>query len=83
MKLRYFAWLRERLNRAEEQIDLPASARTISDVLDHLSATDEAAALLFADRSVIRAALDDELCDLDTPLDGAGTLTLFPPMTGG
>lgn len=83
MKLRYFAWLRERLNRAGEDIALGPDVRTVSDVLDQLCASDEAAALVFADRSLIRAALDDDLVEHDAPVAGASILTLFPPMTGG
>ena len=83
MKILYFAWLRERLNRGEEDVTPPAEVRTVSDLLDWLGARDEAAELAFADRSVIKAALDEEIVPLDTELGGAGTVAIFPPMTGG
>jgi molybdopterin synthase sulfur carrier subunit len=83
MKILYFAWLRERLNRGEEDVSPPADVATVSDLLDWLGARDEAAALAFEDRKVIKAAVDEEIVPLDTPLGGAQTVALFPPMTGG
>ena len=83
MRILYFAWLRERLNRGEEEVAPPPEIRTISDLLDWLGARDEAAELAFADRAVIKAALDEEIVPLDTELGDAGTLAIFPPMTGG
>ncbi|MBU1173894.1 MAG: MoaD/ThiS family protein [Alphaproteobacteria bacterium] len=83
MKILYFAWLRERLNRGEEEVTPPAEIVTVADLLDWLGACDEAAELAFADRAAVKAALDEEIVPLDTPLGDARTLALFPPMTGG
>lgn len=83
MKILYFAWLRERLNKGEETVSLPQDVKTISDLLDWLAQRDEAAALALGDKSLIRAALDEQIVDPDTPLAGAQTVALFPPMTGG
>ena len=33
MKLRYFAWVRERIGKAEEELDLPAHVATTTDLL--------------------------------------------------
>lgn len=83
MKILYFAFLRERLNRGEEEVSPPSEVRTVSDLLDWLATRDEGAALAFADRSVIKAAVDEEIVPLDTELGTARTVALFPPMTGG
>lgn len=83
MKVRYFAWLRERLNRDEEFVDPPSSVKTVSDLMDWLSERDEAFALATAKRSTIRAAINAELVEHDTSLDGANEVAFFPPMTGG
>ena len=83
MKILYFAWLRERLNRGEEDVTPPPEVATVADLLDWLGARDEAAAFAFADRKAIRAAVDEEIVPLDTALAGAATVALFPPMTGG
>lgn len=83
MKVLYFAWLRERLNRDEDIFTPPESVTTISDLLDWIGASDEAAELAFSNRVLIKAAIDDEIVDLDTPIAGAKTIAIFPPMTGG
>ncbi|MEQ8447829.1 MAG: molybdopterin converting factor subunit 1 [Pelagibacterium sp.] len=83
MKILYFAWLRERLGRDSDEVAPPDSVATISDLIDWLADRDEGFALATANRKLIRAAVDDELVDHETPLGGAQTVALFPPMTGG
>jgi molybdopterin synthase sulfur carrier subunit len=83
MKVLYFAWIRERLNRGEDAFDPPATVKTVGDLITWIGENDEAAALVFADRKLISAAVDEELSDHNTPISGAKTIALFPPMTGG
>lgn len=83
MKILYFAMLRERLNKGEEEIAVPAHIATIADLMDWLAARDEASALAFANRKVIRAAIDAEMVDHSAPLGAARTVAFLPPMTGG
>lgn len=83
MKILYFAWLRERLNRDSETVAPPETVKTVADLMDWLAARDEAFALAAENRKLIRAALDDELVDHTAPIANAQTVALFPPMTGG
>jgi molybdopterin synthase sulfur carrier subunit len=83
MKILYFAWLRERLGRDSDEVTPPDSVATISDLIDWLGDRDEGFALATANRKLIRAAINDELVDHETPLRDARTVALFPPMTGG
>ena len=83
LRLVYFAWVRERIGRADETLDIPDSVRTVGDLIAHLSTLGEeyAAALEFP--KVIRAAINEELVEHDEPIAGAREIGLFPPMTGG
>ncbi len=83
MKVLYFAWLRERLDKSEEDVSPPPGVNTVADLIDWLSARDEATDLAFANRKLIRAAIDTEIVGHETPLAGARTVAFFPPMTGG
>lgn len=83
MKILYFAWLRERLNRGEEQVTPPAEIGTVAELIDWLAAADEAFALAVEKRSLIKAAVDAKLVGHDASIRGASTVALFPPMTGG
>ena len=59
-KLIYFAWVRERIGKPDEEIALPAEVRTVNDLLDFLKARGDGyeAALKFPE--VIRVAIDQE-----------------------
>lgn len=83
MKLLYFAWLRERLNRDSDEVNPPADVATVADLIDWLAARDEGFALAVENRALIRAAVDEELVEHSAPIAGARTIALFPPMTGG
>ncbi len=83
MKVLYFAWLRERLNRGEDEFDLPQNVTNVDELIDWISANDEAAELAFADKNLIRAAVDEQLVEHDFNIVGAKTVAFFPPMTGG
>jgi len=83
MKLVYFAWVRERIGRPEEEIDLPASVRTIGDLMTYLTGRGEEYAYAFENAKVIRAAINKTHVKPDTVIAGAREIAFFPPMTGG
>jgi sulfur-carrier protein len=83
MKLRYFAWVRERVGQAEETIELPPEVTNVAELMDWLAARDEGYAAAFAEPAVIRAAIDQDHVPHDAPLAGAREVAFFPPMTGG
>ena len=41
MKVLYFAWVRERVGKAEETLEPPASVRTVADLMQWLVARGE------------------------------------------
>ena len=83
MKAVYFAWVRERIGKAEESIDPPAEVTTVSDLIGWLSAKGEEYAHAFEKASVIRAAIDKRHVKPDAKIAGAAEIAFFPPMTGG
>ncbi len=83
IKVLYFAWLRERLNRGEDEFDVPKSVSNVDELIDWICSNDEAAELAFADKNLIRAAVDEKLVEHDFAIAGAKTVAFFPPMTGG
>jgi molybdopterin synthase sulfur carrier subunit len=83
MKVKYFAWVRERIGKAEETVEPPPSVRTIDDLITWLSQRGEAYAYAFERPKVIRAAIDQAHVRPDTAIAGAREIALFPPMTGG
>ncbi|MDD2877524.1 MAG: molybdopterin converting factor subunit 1 [Acidiphilium sp.] len=83
MKILYFAWLRERIGYAEDTIDPPASVTTVAALAEFLAGLSPAHARAFADRGMIKAALDQQFVPPETPLGNAREVAFFPPFTGG
>ena len=83
MKLVYFAWVRERVGKAEEDIAPPASIATVTELMTWLSKRGEEYAHAFENPKVIRAAIDKRHVQPDTRIAGAREIAFFPPMTGG
>jgi molybdopterin synthase sulfur carrier subunit len=83
MKLLYFAWIRERVGKAEEEIDPPASVRTVGDLVQWLAGRGEEYAYAFKNGNIVRAAIDRVHARPDARIAGAREIALFPPMTGG
>jgi molybdopterin synthase sulfur carrier subunit len=83
MKIRYFAWVRERIGKPEEDIELPAAVTTVGELIAWLSGRGEEYAYAFENPKVIRAAIDRTHVRPDTALAAASEIAFFPPMTGG
>ena len=83
MRLKYFAWVRERIGKAEENVEPPAEVRTVDDLIGWLSRRGDGYAYAFETPRVIRAAIDHTHVKPDAMISGAREIAFFPPMTGG
>lgn len=83
MRALYFAWVRERVGLAEEELDPPPTVVTVGDLAAWLSRRGEGYALAFEKPAAVRAALDRVHARSDVRIAGAKEVAFFPPMTGG
>jgi molybdopterin synthase sulfur carrier subunit len=83
VKVLYFAWVRERIGRTDEEIDPPAGVATVGQLIDWLTRRGDEYAHAFANPKVIRAAIDRVHVKPDAMIAGAREIAFFPPMTGG
>jgi molybdopterin synthase sulfur carrier subunit len=83
MKVKYFAWVRERVGKAEETLEPPADVRTVDDLMAWLASQGETYAHAFETPRVIRAAIDHAHVKPGAMIAGAREIAFFPPMTGG
>ena len=83
MKILYFARIRQIAGKNSEEVDVPASVATVADLIEHLSARNEAVAAALAERRTLRAAVDQAHVALDASVKGAREVAFFPPVTGG
>lgn len=83
MKILYFAWLRERLGQAEEDIALPDGVADVAGLMAHLATLSPAHAEAFAPGKGVRCAVN---LDFAAPRDRVAEgdeVAFFPPVTGG
>ncbi|WP_158969117.1 molybdopterin converting factor subunit 1 [Chachezhania sediminis] len=81
MDVLYFAWVRERIGLPRERV--VTDAATVADLVEELRAREDRYAIAFSDLSALRVAVDQDLADFGTSLDGVREVAFFPPMTGG
>jgi sulfur-carrier protein len=83
VQILYFAWLRERAGKAEEQVSPPPDVTTVAALMDWLSRRDAAGAAVFAQRGTLRCAVNQEFAAPDTRIEPQDEVAFFPPVTGG
>src|ERR1700730_1330271 len=83
MKALYFAWVRERIGKAEEEITPPENIKTVAELMAWLSGQGENYAAAFAHIKSMRAALDRTHVKHGASIQSAREIAFFPPMTGG
>jgi molybdopterin synthase sulfur carrier subunit len=81
--LRYFAWLRERVGRSEEVLDVPSGVMTVADLILWLKDRGPEYASAFERAEIIRAAIDHAHVRQEAAIAGAREIGFFPPVTGG
>ncbi len=83
LKLLYFASLRERMGRAEEELPASPGVDTIADLISLLQQRDAAGAVAFANPSLVRAAINQDFARPEAPVHDGDEIAFFPPVTGG
>jgi molybdopterin synthase sulfur carrier subunit len=83
VRLLYFAWVREKVGRADEVVDLPMHVKTIADLMTWLKTRGPEYASAFERAEVIRAAIDQQHVRPAAVIEGAREIAFFPPVTGG
>ena len=83
IKLVYFAWVREKVGRADEAVEVPPGTTTIAGLVTWLQSRGPGYAAAFAKPAIIRAAIDHRHVKADASIVGAREIAFFPPVTGG
>jgi sulfur-carrier protein len=83
VKLVYFAWVRQKIGRGEETLDVPASTKTVGELAAWLKAKGGGYAEAFADVKRLRAAVNQEHTNFDAVIKADDEVAFFPPVTGG
>ncbi|MEI9931404.1 MAG: molybdopterin converting factor subunit 1 [Rhizomicrobium sp.] len=83
MTLLYFAWVRQKIRKSEEQLDLPQDIKTVAELAALLARRDGGYAAAFADLKRVRAAVNQSHVSFDAPVSAGDEVAFFPPVTGG
>ncbi|MBN9544378.1 MAG: molybdopterin converting factor subunit 1 [Alphaproteobacteria bacterium] len=81
MNLLYFAWVRQKIGKSEEQLATPVA--DVAALIAHLKTLGPHYADAFADLSRIRVAVNQRHAGLDAKLGPQDEVAFFPPVTGG
>lgn len=79
----YFAWLRERVGRSEEQVSPPEDIRTVTALIAWLSNQSPGHAAALAHTATIRCAINQDFVDPTAAIKPGDEVAFFPPVTGG
>jgi sulfur-carrier protein len=83
VRLLFFASLRENLGTSAEEVDLPPTVTTVGSLREHLRDRGGAWGNVFAPMRNVRAAINQQMVQLDAPIKGGDEVAFFPPVTGG
>ncbi len=83
MNVLYFAWVRQKIGRSEEHLDLPDDVTTVRALAERLAQRGGGYAEAFADLKRLRAAVNREHVPFEAPVAAEDEVAFFPPVTGG
>ncbi|MEF8792747.1 molybdopterin converting factor subunit 1 [Thiohalorhabdus sp.] len=82
IKVLYFAAIREKLGRGQEEVAVDGVAN-VADLLEHLRGRDDAHAEVLAEERRVLVAVNQEYANGARTLADGDEVALFPPVTGG
>jgi molybdopterin synthase sulfur carrier subunit len=83
LKLVYFAWMRDKIGKAEEAVEVGETVKTVADLVNWLRPQSDAYADAFADMTTVRCAINLDYVMADAKLNEGDEVGFFPPVTGG
>ena len=83
LKIRYFASVREKLGCDAEEVELPSGVSTVAALRSHLRGRGGAYETAFAEKALLRAAVNQDMVQPGAPVKAGDEVAFFPPVTGG
>lgn len=83
MTLLFFAWVRQKIGKSEETLELPPGITTVRELAAWLSRRGGGYAEALSDLSRLRAAVNQEHVGFDAAVGANDEVAFFPPVTGG
>ena len=83
MKILYFSWIKDKIGKTHEDIQIKDNIKTIDDLITLLMNIDKNYEEVFKDTSSIKVSINMETADFKDQINNNDEIAFFPPMTGG
>lgn len=83
LNIQYFASIRETLDRADEEMELPQGVASVQDLIDYLLGANPHFSKVFSEGNKVLVAVNQTVVERDHLLARGDEVAFFPPMTGG
>ena len=83
MKILYFSWIKDKIGKTHENIDIRDNIKTIEDLIAFLKKSNESYEEVFKDISSIKVSINMETANFKDQINNNDEVAFFPPMTGG
>ena len=83
MKVLYFSWIKDKIGKTHEDIEVKDNIKTIDDLIAYLKKINESYEEAFKDTSSIKVSINMETADFKDQINNNDEVAFFPPMTGG
>lgn len=83
VKVLYFAFLRDEMGRASEEIEAPAPVKTVGELRAFLEGKGDPWAHAFQSVKRIRASVNQCMAKDEAAVSDGDEVAFFPPVTGG
>ena len=83
MKILYFSWIKDKIGKTHEDIDIRDNIKTIEELIAFLKKSNESYEEVFKDTSSIKVSINMETANFKDQINNNDEVAFFPPMTGG
>lgn len=83
MKILYFAWVKQKIGRTEETLEMPPSVTNVASLIDFLRKRGAGYEEAFRNSGMIRVAVNQQHTDFNAVVHPDDEVAFFPPVTGG
>ena len=83
MKILYFSWIKDKLGKSHEEMQLNDNVKTVYDLIALLKKNNENYEDVFKDTSSIKVSINMETARFEDSIHDNDEVAFFPPMTGG
>ena len=83
MKVLYFSWIKDKLGKSHEEVQIDDNTKTINDLITLLKQNNENYEDVFKDTSSIKVSINMETARFEDSIHDNDEVAFFPPMTGG